>query len=217
MYCLIHKDENFIVVFKESGVLSVKGRGLLEKSPNLKEELARKYGEIYVVHRIDKDTSGLLIFARNKETHRDLSLLFENRKVLKQYYALVFGNVANKNFIIDKPLKQFGSGRVAVSDNGKKSVTRVELVKRFEGYSLLKVYPITGRRHQIRVHLYSISHPVVGDRLYGDLNVQKKFKRLMLNCYKLEFEIYGKHYSFSYADKEFEEEINRICGETFLT
>jgi len=147
---------------------------------------AQRGEKLFIVHRIDRETSGVIVFARNAETHRQLNQQFETRSVEKMYLALVHGVIRDDRGEIDKPLRQFGSGRVAVDDQrGKASVTEFRVLERFEAFTLLDVRPHTGRRHQIRVHLYSIGHPIVGDPLYGDKNLQSSYPRLMLHAHRL--------------------------------
>jgi RluA family pseudouridine synthase len=197
-YKIIYENNDFIVVSKETGIPVIRGRGGLKDKLSLYDVLKEKYKELFVVHRIDRDTSGLVIFAKNAKTHRELSIKFERREVKKNYLAVVWGKPEKIFEIIDKPLFQYGSGRVGVSDNGKKSVTEVEFLKEISSdFSLVEARPLTGRRHQIRVHLYSSGHPVVGDRLYGDRVMQLRCPRLMLHSCCLEFFLFDNHYVFN--------------------
>jgi len=139
-------------------------------------------GKTWTVHRIDKGTSGLVLFARDADTHRALSLAFERREVRKTYLALVEGEVATGG-VVKSPLKDRGSGRVSVHPQGKAAETRYEPRESREGRTLLEVRPLTGRRHQIRVHLYSMGHRIVGDPLYGKSRGDEG--RMMLHAWKL--------------------------------
>jgi tRNA pseudouridine32 synthase / 23S rRNA pseudouridine746 synthase len=142
----------------------------------------------YVVHRLDKEVSGVMILAKNAESHRILGLQFEGREVHKTYQALVHGAMESDHGTIDSPIREFGSGRMGVDrEKGKPSVTKYKVVGRLEGYTFLEVHPITGRRHQIRVHLYSIGHPIVGDVHYGDKTLQGLFGRIMLHSLRITF------------------------------
>ncbi|MHC1708273.1 MAG: RluA family pseudouridine synthase [Bacteroidales bacterium] len=144
--------------------------------------------KLWVVHRLDKEVSGLVLFARNEQMHKYLNDLFLNREISKTYLALVTGNIREKDGTVDAPIKEFGSGRMGVTQaGGKESITQYELVAKGHGHSLLKVKPLTGRRHQIRVHLYHIGHPVAGDQKYGDKKTQMTYPRLMLHAFTLEF------------------------------
>lgn len=138
--------------------------------------------KLYVVHRLDKEVSGVMLFARNAATHRFLSEAFSTREVHKTYLALVQGVIPTGRGVIDRPLREFGSGRMGVDERrGKPSVTEFEVVRRFEDTTLVQLHPITGRRHQLRVHLFSLGHPIVGDTRYGDRALQSAFPRLMLH------------------------------------
>jgi RluA family pseudouridine synthase len=147
---------------------------------------AQRAQKLYVVHRIDRETSGVIVFARNAEAHRQLNRQFETRSVEKVYLALVHGVIADDQGEIDEPLRQFGSGRVAVDpERGKESLTEFRILHRLPAFTLVEARPHTGRRHQIRVHLYSIGHAVVGDPLYGDRTIQRSYHRLMLHAHRL--------------------------------
>jgi len=208
---IIFENEDFILINKPDGMLSIPRRGTIISEDSVYSLLKEKYKNIYIVHRLDKETSGLLIFAKNPETHSYLCNLFETHNIEKKYIAFVHGIVDGKNGIINKRLKEFSSGRVGVNFNGKDSITEYKVIKKFRNYSLLDIKLLTGRRHQIRVHLYSIGHPVVGDKLYGDIEEQKKYPRLMLHSYKLGFNYKGEKYSFkSEPDENFKNIINSL-------
>jgi RluA family pseudouridine synthase len=143
-----------------------------------------------VAHRLDKETSGIIIFAKNVAAHRYLNDQFSQRNVRKTYVALTHGVIEENSGIIDKPLRQFGSGRMGVDpQRGKPCITEFRVEERLGAYTLVQVHPITGRRHQIRVHLYSIGHPIVGDLRYGDREVQQQFPRLMLHAQRIAFRL----------------------------
>jgi len=181
----LFENEHLIAVDKPEGLAAIPTRD--GQGGSLLETLSAERGErLYVVHRIDKGTSGVIAFARNAEAHRRLNRQFEARSVEKTYLALVHGVVAQENGMIDEPLRQFGSGRVAIDpERGKPSVTEYEVIGRSRSYTLVQAYPRTGRRHQIRVHLYHLGHPIVGEPLYGERTTQKAFPRLMLHALKL--------------------------------
>jgi RluA family pseudouridine synthase len=181
---VIHEDDDLIVLSKPCGIPSIP-----ERKPtgnDLASILSRERGKrVYVVHRLDKDVSGVIVFAKNAEAHRLLNRLFESRHVEKTYVALVHGVVKEKENCIRAPLRRFGSGRVGVDHvRGKESITNFKVVKRFNDYSLLFVFPKTGRNHQIRVHLYHIGHPVVGDPIYGASEIRQKTAILSLSYYE---------------------------------
>lgn len=135
-----------------------------------------------IVHRLDKDTSGVLMIAKNDTTHQKLCKLFYDRKVKKTYVTLVKGTPKSQSGRIEVPLSRSGTNRkkMAVSYQGRNAITKFEILMNYGSVSLLKVNIETGRTHQIRVHLASIGHPVVGDPLYGDKKLNEKFNKLGL-------------------------------------
>jgi 23S rRNA-/tRNA-specific pseudouridylate synthase len=201
----VFQDDDCVVVDKPSGLLTMPGRGLAAAEKNLRDLLSSSLaGPVYVVHRLDRDASGLILFARNEQAHRHFSQLFgsdlpqpdpvsggmpekKDKEIKKKYLAAVEGEVLEKRGEIDKPVRAYGSGRMGVGFDGKPSVTRYEVLERYKRSTLLEVELVTGRRHQIRVHMYYMKHPVIGDRLYGDQARQSAYPRLMLHSYSLEF------------------------------
>lgn len=182
---VIYEDSRILAVSKPAGQLVIPGRG--EQGEPLNRELERRSGaKVYVVHRLDQEASGLVLFTKDAASHRALCLQFEERKVSKTYLALVEGTVAAEG-LVDKPLREFGSGRMGVDVAGKPSVTRYRIKERFPGATLLEVEPVTGRRHQIRVHLWAIGHPILGDTVYGKNRPVGGAARLMLHALEAEF------------------------------
>jgi RluA family pseudouridine synthase len=179
---VLFENDDIIAVDKPEKLASIPERNR-EKVSLLKllsETLERK---LYTVHRLDKQVSGVILFAKTPEAHRQLNLLFEHRQVHKTYMALVHGEIAGQRGVIDKPLRCFGSGRMGEdADKGKPCVTEFTVEERLTGYTRVKVNPLTGRKHQIRAHFFGIGHPIVGDTLYGDKSLQKTFPRLMLHA-----------------------------------
>ncbi len=165
---IIHQTEELLIINKTPGLLSLPDRynPLL---PNLYALLHHKFDPIYVVHRLDKDTSGLMVFALNPEMHQALSLQFQNRLVKKTYLALVEGCPREKAGTIETGIEKAPGkgGRMRVSARGKKAVSHYRLLQSWGAYSLLSVSIETGRTHQVRVHLSHIGHPIVGDPFYG--------------------------------------------------
>lgn len=137
-----------------------------------------------VVHRIDLETSGIVIFAKTTHAHRNLNIQFERREVKKSYLALVQGVIDNDT-TIDLPIRQFGSGRMGVDPVGKKSITEIRIVEKFPNVTLLNVFPRTGRRHQIRVHCYASGHSIMGDPMYGKDRPVGGISRLMLHAHQI--------------------------------
>lgn len=165
---LLFENEDFVVLNKPAGLLSIPDR-FDPALPSLSKILERHYGQILVLHRLDKDTSGVIVFAKNEPTHKFLSRQFQNRQTEKIYLGLVTGNIREKEGHIETPiLSDPGKGgRMKTGKNGKPAVTAFEVLKTFGLYSLLKIQIFTGRTHQIRVHLKSIGHPIAMDSLYG--------------------------------------------------
>ncbi len=188
---ILYEDEELLVLNKRSGELVIPGRwpGRWEKGeerslPALIEQLNKRYGKIYVVHRLDRDTSGILLFAKTAEAHRKMSQAFENRKVKKTYYGLIHGQLKKDRGTISKPLApcRKNPGRMIVDRyGGKHSETEIQVIERWGDYSWLEIHPLTGRTHQIRLHLASIGHPLVGDPLYGLMEDSIYLSDLMAN------------------------------------
>jgi RluA family pseudouridine synthase len=178
------EDEEIVAAEKPAGVPTIAGRG--DVGEPLTSRLERALGrKLWVVHRLDLDASGLVVLAKTAAAHARLCAAFERRGVRKSYLALVEGAVTG-NGESDAPLREFGSGRVAASPKGKPSLTRYAPLTEGRGCTLLKVEPVTGRRHQIRVHLYGAGHPILGDRLYGAPRPVGGEPRLMLHALALE-------------------------------
>jgi 23S rRNA pseudouridine955/2504/2580 synthase/23S rRNA pseudouridine1911/1915/1917 synthase len=152
------------------GVLSIPDRYDSNK-PNLFGMLGVLYPTLYVVHRLDKDTSGLICFAKSESTHRELSQLFENREVTKTYWAICEGVPSVDEWVMNGPIAHSNTevGKMMIHPKGKESVTQAKIIEKFKSYCLLEITPFTGRTHQIRVHLATYSCPIVADPLYGSL------------------------------------------------
>ncbi len=187
-------------------MLTIPDREQSEKS--LKDMLLEKYGSIFTVHRLDKDTSGLVLFAKNETTHKYLNKIFEERQVEKYYVGVVLGMPPEETGLIDAPIAehQTNKGMMIVHRRGKPSQTGYEVLEANKHFSLVSFQLHTGRTHQIRVHSKNMGHPLACDPLYGDgkpvllSSVKKKFKlskhdeeerpmisRLALHSYRLKF------------------------------
>lgn len=186
-YEIVRETPELLVVNKPSGMLTMPARGDLADAKHLVGLLHQRFGKVFVTHRLDRDASGLIIFSRTPEAHRYYSGLFETRAIEKKYLVVVEGKVAEERGEIDKPLKQRGSGRMSVAFDGKRSLTRYTVLERLRGATLLEVNIVTGRRHQIRAHMYSLCNPVLGDSLYGEADKQARYPRLMLHSWRLRF------------------------------
>jgi tRNA pseudouridine32 synthase/23S rRNA pseudouridine746 synthase len=181
---LLWENDDAVAVEKPSGIPTIPGRGDVGRpmSALLEEALGKK---VWIVHRLDLDASGVVVFAKSAAAHKRLCADFEHRRARKRYLALVEGEPKDEGRI-DAPLREFGSGRVGVGEGGKLSSTRYAVRARGLGCALLDAEPLTGRRHQLRVHLYSIGHPILGDRLYGKTRPVGAAPRLMLHALSLE-------------------------------
>jgi 23S rRNA pseudouridine955/2504/2580 synthase/23S rRNA pseudouridine1911/1915/1917 synthase len=202
----IFENDAFVAVNKPSGLLSVPDRE--GKEIALKQLLQQQYGQIWTVHRLDKDTSGVIVFAKDELTHKFLSRLFEGREVEKYYTGLVHGVPSAENgsvdaAIMEHPVKR---GLMVINKKGKSALTDFTLLESFGKFSLMQFRIHTGRTHQIRVHMKHIGHPIVCDPLYGNgepimlssikkkFNLSKKeeeekplFNRLALHAERLQF------------------------------
>jgi 23S rRNA pseudouridine1911/1915/1917 synthase len=157
-----------------------------------------------IVHRLDKETSGLMIMAKDRESFLQLKKLFSQRRMSKKYIALVHGIVKNNSGTIDAPISRSSSHKKQVASARKmtgkirEAITQYEIVKQYKKFTLIEAHPLTGRMHQIRVHCAHIGHPVVGDRKYANKKLYKKDGSLrhLLHAQDLSFELSGKKYSF---------------------
>jgi len=182
---IIYQDKALVAVDKPTGLLSVPGRGA-DKQDCAFNRIRERFPEALMVHRLDMDTSGLMLFARSLEVQRNLSLQFEKRGVSKTYIALVEGVIEKKVGFVDFPMRKDMEQRLPPKHivdcvRGKKAVTEWKVLERYEGSTRLALFPKTGRSHQLRVHMQGIGHPIVGDNIYGTAA-----DRLMLHAQSLE-------------------------------
>jgi RluA family pseudouridine synthase len=165
---IIFEDDAVVVVNKASAMLTIPDRYAPGKF-NLSGWLSERCGKIFVVHRLDKETSGILVFAKTEEAHKNLSLQFEKRTVEKYYLTLVEGVLHLDEGVIDKPIapNQHHPEKMVIANRGKASFTHYRVVERFRNYTLAEANIKTGRTHQIRVHFQSIGYPLAVDSIYG--------------------------------------------------
>ena len=180
----IFADNRLIVFEKPTSLLSVPGIGP-EKADCLASRAEKAYPGARIVHRLDRDTSGLIVMARDADAHRELSRQFQDREVDKNYEAIVGGLVAIDEGTIDAPIRKDMDNppRQLIDDvHGRPSVTHWEVIDRLEDRTRLRLHPITGRSHQLRLHLLSIGHPILGDDLYAPEDLREAAPRLMLHA-----------------------------------
>ncbi|HEY0262820.1 MAG TPA: RluA family pseudouridine synthase [Chitinophagales bacterium] len=206
-FFILFQDAFLLVVDKPSGISVIPERVETDKG-NLKSSLEKSLGiELWTVHRIDRDTSGLVLFAKSAEAHKAMNDLFENRKIEKHYWALVSGKMEGKSGEIDSPIAHHPAknGKMIIHPKGKEALTLFDVVEQFKHTTLLNVEIKTGRTHQIRVHFSETGYPLLVDPIYGSAkgfqlsSVKKKYKqtdeeerpilnRLPLHAYSLKFE-----------------------------
>jgi 23S rRNA pseudouridine955/2504/2580 synthase/23S rRNA pseudouridine1911/1915/1917 synthase len=212
---IVFENDDFVVLNKPPGLLSIPDR--TGKEISLKTILRETYPLIFTVHRLDKGTSGLIVFAKNETTHQQLSQQFETRQTEKIYRGLVIGSPENKRGRINSSIMEHPArkGVMVINKNGKEALTDYELLEDFRIYSWLQFQIYTGRTHQIRVHMKDIGHPIVCDELYGDgqpvflSSFKNKFKlsknveeekpilnRLALHACRLKFKLNNKEHEF---------------------
>ncbi len=205
---IIYEDEDYVIVNKPSGVLSIADRHN-EELISIAKLLRQKFENILIVHRIDKETSGCICFAKNEQAHRYLSMQFENRKVDKIYLGIIHGTFDEKDGSIEDAMMEHPviKGKMIINQKqGKPSTTLYKTLEAFGTYSLVEYKILTGRTHQIRLHSANRGHPIVCDGVYGLTNpvfissLKKKYSlskdeleekpilnRLALHAYKLKF------------------------------
>lgn len=188
---ILFKDNDILILNKPSGLLSVPGRGA-DKQDCLITRVQNEYPEALIVHRLDMSTSGLIIMARSKDMERTLSILFQQRNINKHYIAVVSGKVTPDFGEINLPLITDWPNRPKQKIDfidGKASCTRYEVLSydEYTDSSRVKLTPLTGRTHQLRVHMQSIGHPILADELYATQDVIEKADRLLLHASYLSF------------------------------
>ncbi|MFH0969811.1 MAG: RluA family pseudouridine synthase [Patescibacteria group bacterium] len=214
---IIYSDDNIIVINKPAGIQvhpdsnerkNTLVNALISKFPEIKavhDESLGAYLRPGIVHRLDKDTSGVIVIARNQKAFDELKEMFQERKINKKYIALVYGQLKDRKGIITKAIARSGNYKkqsIAGAKTKTKvrgAVTEYKQLQRFDNYSLLEARPLTGRMHQIRIHLFSIGHPIIGDKLYKlkSIKATDLAKRQLLHAEKIDFTLFGQKFSFS--------------------
>lgn len=188
-YAIINKQKNLIVHPAGSIVTGTLVNALLFKYGY--DGLSHIGGEDRpgIVHRLDKDTTGLMMIAKNNESYRYLKRLFETRQVRKEYLAIVFGNFDEKTGRIENFMDRdpHNRRRMAVRPSGRKAISEYEVISEVDGFSLVRVHIITGRTHQIRVHMTNLNHPLLGDPVYGNFKHKFNLDHPLLHCIYLAF------------------------------
>ena len=199
---VIFDNEDYLAINKPPFLSTLEDRN---DSQNALELVRSEWPGAKVCHRIDKETSGVLLFAKSDASYRHTSIQFEKRKVKKEYHAVVHGRVDIKDVAVEEPIRLLGNGKVCIDKHvGKKASTTFDTIEIFKFHSLIKCLPLTGRMHQIRIHVASKGTPIVGDELYGGepfylSSIKSKFslkkkteeqpliKRFALHAFRLEF------------------------------
>ena len=216
---IIYEDKDIIVVNKPKGMVVHPANGNPDGTlvnailAKCKDSLSGIGGEIRpgIVHRLDKDTSGLLIIAKNDQAHINMSKQIQDRKVIKKYIALVKGVIGENTATIDMPIARSTKDRkkMAVDPKGKEAITHYKVLQRYDKYTLLEIKIDTGRTHQIRVHMSYIGHPVVGDMQYSNGKNEFGIEGQMLHSRYLEFDhpITGKRLKLEAPLPEYFEQV----------
>lgn len=198
-FSIIFENDDFVAINKEPEMLAIPDR-YDDTQLSLYKILNHNYGKIFIVHRLDRNTSGLILFAKNESTHKYLSQLFEQRNIKKKYLGIVRGSMPGKKGSVNEPIMEhpYHKGEMIVDKKGKPSLTIYEVLEDYGIYSLVQFEIQSGRTHQIRVHSKFIGHPIICDSVYGD------GKPVLLSSFK-------KKYKLSQNDLEERPIISRIA------
>ena len=187
---ILYQDDDFIVLNKPANLLSVPGRGP-EKQDCLSARVQAEFPTALIVHRLDYDTSGIILMALNKPAQSNISRLFQEREVSKTYIAAVNGHIKQNTGSIDLPMRCDYERRplqIIDHEQGKSALTHWKVLEQYENNtSRIELKPHTGRSHQLRLHMYSLGHPILGDNLYGTPESYAMSKRLLLHAHQLAF------------------------------
>lgn len=188
---IVYQDDDIVVLNKPSELLSVPGKAL-EHKDSLENRVKSVYPTAVIVHRLDMATSGIIVMALNKAAQRDINQQFANRQTEKSYIAKVYGRVEQDSGTIDLPLICDWPNRpkqMVCYENGKPAKTHYQVIKRYtqknserDTYTKVLLIPVTGRSHQLRVHMLSLGHPILGDRLYANEHALSMATRLQLHA-----------------------------------
>ncbi|MGZ5252941.1 MAG: RluA family pseudouridine synthase [Flavitalea sp.] len=227
---IVFENDDFVIINKPSGLLSIPDRE--GKDISVKRLLQEKYGNIFTVHRIDRDTSGIILFAKHEASHKFFSGIFENRSVEKTYRGIVSGTLPDKELTINSPIMEHSvkKGTMIVHAKGKESITEFKVFEEFGKFTDVEFKILTGRTHQIRVHMANYGHPIVCDAVYGSADpvllssLKKKFNlsknelderpimgRLALHAWKLKFtDMHGREFTF---EAEVPKDMRAFCSQ----
>ena len=184
---VLHEDEELLVLAKQSGLLSVAGKPA-DHADCLESRAQAEYPDARIVHRLDRETSGVIVMAMNAKAHRHLGLQFERRKTCKKYIARVWGKVEPDSGVVNLPLSCDWPNRpkqMVDMEGGRSAITTWEVLERGEKATRLSLSPLTGRSHQIRVHMLSMGHPILGDSFYAPEPARILADRLQLHAESL--------------------------------
>lgn len=186
---ILFHDNDIIIIDKAPDILSVPGRGA-DKLDSISHRLSLQFDEIHIVHRLDMATSGIMVFARNKDTLRHLQQQFQHRQTEKSYQAIVAGILTPRQGAINLPMRCDWPNRpkqMVCYEFGKKSLTRWRVMEYIDGNTRVELLPFTGRSHQLRIHSDALGHPILGDNLYGTDESQQATEHLCLHAQSLSF------------------------------
>lgn len=186
---ILYIDEDFVVLNKPSGLLSVPGRSE-ENKDSLASRVQSEFPEATIVHRLDMDTSGIMAMARNKAAHVAISRQFEQKETEKAYTAVVFGSVEGDTGKVDLPMRCDWPNRprqIVDFEQGKSAQTLWQVIGRTDETTRVLLTPITGRSHQLRVHMQALGYPIMGDPFYAEGDARDSVDRLLLHATELSF------------------------------
>lgn len=193
---ILYEDDTLLVIDKPSGIVVNRANTVLEKTIEdwVKETYHTTMDRAGIVHRIDKETSGILLIAKTPEGFRELQRQFKEREVKKTYLALVHGKLVPEEGEINAPVGRlpWNPERFGIVPGGKEAITKYKVYKNYNDYTVVELYPESGRTHQIRVHLKYINHPIIGDYLYAGRKTSRDDRahgapRVMLHAWKISF------------------------------